>query len=167
MLFIRTSFQNVPMMKTPVFTAFGSFCTTYGTRMWKKQSCHKRPCLWRPRPNTGIFSVFAFLYKNKILGCGTGHIVTSVHAICDDAQNADLSGFASWHNILRKHVSQASMPLRPGPAHWYLQRFCHFVQHTKGSGSGLTQCTSETETQRKSKNKAAKNNTFGRMFFQE
>ena len=44
-------------------------CTTYCARMWNKESCHKRPCLWRPCPNTGIDSVL-FLYVLRVEDSG-------------------------------------------------------------------------------------------------
>ena len=68
--------------------------------------------------NTGICSVFAFLYnalhKDR---CGTRHVVTSVPAFRDDDKNTGIyRDVPSLYNILHKDVkqaklSQASMPL--------------------------------------------------------
>ena len=108
------------MPKTLVCSAFLPLCMTYCTRMWHKQS------------------FFRFFVQHTAQGCGAGHVVTSVHANCDDAQCAGIYRvFASLYNILRKDVeqeklSQASLPLASTPEHRYLQRFCLLVQHTKG-----------------------------------
>ena len=54
-------------------------------------------------------------------GCGTRHVVTSVHAFCDHAQNTGTySIFATLYNRLHKDVeqekhSQASLPLATMP----------------------------------------------------
>ena len=65
---------------------------------------------------TLAFAVFSPLCDTA-RGCGTRHVVTSVHANSDDAQNTGIYRvFASLYNVLRKDVeeeklSQASMPL--------------------------------------------------------
>ena len=42
----QASMPVATMPKTLVFSTFSPRCTTYCARMWKKKSCHKRPCLW-------------------------------------------------------------------------------------------------------------------------
>ena len=42
----QASMPIATMPKTLVFSTFSPRCTTYCARMWKKKSCHKRPCLW-------------------------------------------------------------------------------------------------------------------------
>ena len=60
---------------------------------------------------------FRFFVQHTVQECGTGHVVTSVHASCDDAQNTGIYRvFASLYNTLCKNVeqdtlSQASMPV--------------------------------------------------------
>ena len=66
--------------------------------------------------NSGIYSVFTSLYNTRRKGCGTRHVVTSVHAFGEHAQNNNICcAFASLYDILHKdeeqgRLSQASMP---------------------------------------------------------
>ena len=50
---LQASMPFATMPKTLVFSTISPRCTTYCARMWKKKSCHKRPCLWlhlTPKP---------------------------------------------------------------------------------------------------------------------
>ena len=111
------------MHKTLVFTAFSPLCTTHCARMWNKTRCHKRPCQLRRCRKHWYLPRFCFVVRHTAQQCGAGHVVTSVHANCDDAQNTGIFHvFASLYNILRKDVeeeklSQASMPLAEVRSH--------------------------------------------------
>ena len=109
------------MHKTLVFTAFSLLCTTHCARMWNRTRCHKRPCQLRRCTKHWYLPRFRFFVQHTVQGCGTGHVVTSVHANCDDAQNTgSCRVFASLYNTLCKDVeqdtlSQASMPIATMP----------------------------------------------------
>ena len=111
------------MHKTRVFAAFSLLCTTHCARMWNKTRCHKRPCQFRRCPRHWYLPRFCLVVRHTAQQCGAGHVVTSVHANCDDAQNTGIFHvFASLYNILRKDVeeeklSQASMPLAEVRSH--------------------------------------------------
>ena len=109
--------HTASMHKTLAFAVFSPLCTTHCARMWNKTRCHKRPCQFRRCPNHWYLPRFCLVVRHTAQQCGAGHVVTSVHANCDDAQNTGIFHiFASLYNILRKDVeeeklSQASMPL--------------------------------------------------------
>ena len=109
------------MYKTLVFAAFSLLCTTHCARMWNRTRCHKRPCQLRRCTKHWYLPRFRFFAQHTVQGCGTGHVVTSVHANCDDAQNTGICRvFASLYNTLCKDVeqdtlSQASMPIATMP----------------------------------------------------
>ena len=155
----QASMLFATMPKTLAFTAFLPFCTTYSTSMWKKQSCQQRPCLWRPCPKHWYLRRFRLFVQHTAQGC----VVTSVHAAqktgiypvspCCTTYSARM-----WN---KKSCHKRPCLWRPGAEHQCLQRLCLFAQLTKGLGSGLTQCISETETQCNSKNQAAKKQEIG------
>ena len=79
-------------------------------------------------PKTLVFTAFSQFVQPTVQGCGTRHVVTSVHAFCDHAQNTGVYAQKHWYlqhfrrlyNILRKDVeqekhSQASLPLATMP----------------------------------------------------
>ena len=111
------------MPNTLVFTAFAPLRTTHCARMWNRTRCHKRPCQLRRCPKRWYMPRFCLVVQHTAQGCGAGHVVTSVHANCDDAQITGIYRvFASLYNILRKDVeqeklSQASMPLAEVRSH--------------------------------------------------
>ena len=54
----QTSMPFATMPKTLVSYVFVRLRTTYCARMWNKESCHKRACLWPLCQSIGIYSVF-------------------------------------------------------------------------------------------------------------
>ena len=100
----------------------------------------------------GICIAFASLYDTLRKGCGTGHVVTSVHAFRDHAQNIGIwNEFASLYNILRKDMeqgklSQACMPLAAMPKTPIFTALL-FLYVLRVADAGLTRSISETETQ--------------------
>ena len=74
--------------------------------------------------NTGIYSVFASLHNTLHKGCGTRHVVTSMHAFGDHAQNIGIySVFVSLRdagcgllvNLIIAHISPPHSPFSPKP----------------------------------------------------
>ena len=102
-----------PCQKMLVFTAFRPLCTTYCARMEQdKTGFHKHPYLWQPCPTQvcpAFWPLYNMLRKDveqdslsqapmllsimhttlvftlRAHGCGTRHVVTSVHAFGDRA----------------------------------------------------------------------------------
>ena len=100
---------------------------------------------------------FRLFVQHIAQGCRAGHVVTSVHANRDDAQNAGLPRF----RIVVQHTAQGcGTSVHAFGDQARTPVFTAFlplsVQHTKGLGSELTQCVSETKTQCNRKSQAAK-----------
>ena len=104
----------------------------------------------KSKPKTAVYSLFASLYDTMRKGCGTRHVVTSIHALGDHAQNA-YRAFASLDNILHKDVeqgklSQASMPLATMSRTLVFAALL-FLYGLRVADAGLTHSISKTETQ--------------------
>ena len=74
---------------------------------------------------------FGLFVQHTVQGCGTRHVVTSVHVFGDHAQNMVFAAFCllcttyctcarMWNKTL---CHKPPCPWQPCPKHWYLQRF--------------------------------------------
>ena len=109
----------------------------------EQDTLSQAPCLWRPYPTHWYLQHSCLFVQPTAQGCGARHVVTSIYAFGDHAQNTGVfTAFlllcttycARMWSKTRCHTHPCLW--RPCPKHGYLQHFCFFVQHTaQGCGA--------------------------------
>ena len=92
----QASMSFATMPEALVFAVLLRLCTIYCTRMWNKESCHKRPCSWQPCPEHWYF--YSAFLSLRLAGCESGltHSISETEAQCNKEWNLVLTTIISW-----------------------------------------------------------------------